>query len=66
MVSERIPWDATLVNFKLFPKNINAVFLQIWRKTMPDDVSENTYTVVHTQLYVPTQTDTEVVVSITF
>jgi hypothetical protein len=69
MVSERVPRDSTLVNFKLFPKNSNAVFLQIWRMTMPNaatDVSDYTYTVVHTQRFVTTQTDTEVVVSITF
>jgi hypothetical protein len=64
MTSERVPQRASLINFKLFPKNTNPVYLQIWRKTNTNDASDWTYRVVHTQEYVPTKTDQEVMVCI--
>jgi hypothetical protein len=65
MTSETVPQQTRLVNFKLFTKNTNPVYLQIWRRSNTNDASDNTYTVVHTQQYVPTQTDKELVVGIT-
>jgi hypothetical protein len=66
MTSESVPQQARLVNFKLFAKNTSPVYLQIWRKTNQKVASDNTYTVVHTQQYVPTQTGQELVVSNAF
>jgi hypothetical protein len=65
MTSESVQRQARLVKFRLFPKNTNPVYLQIWRKTNGNDVSDRTYTVVHTQQFVPTLTDQELVVSTT-
>jgi hypothetical protein len=65
MTSESVQKQARLVKFRLFSKKTNPVHLQIWRKTNANDATDNTYTVVHTQQYVPTQTDQEFVVSVT-